>query len=480
MQENQIPKIFISYSWNTEKFVSDLANRLGADGVDVVWDKWDLKPGQDIYKFMEKSVNDPDITKVLLICDKTYRDKANSRIGGVGTETLIISSEIYQKVEQEKFIPLIIEKDEENEPFIPTFIKSRLFIDFSDSDKYEESYEELIRYIYGKPKYSKPKLGKRPDWLDEDKGNYFPLKDLIKQIKGSNNDKKKSSCIAKFETNYIEALKEFYIKNITPQQAYDNFCKMKPVRDVYLDFLLILYEETNDFSDIICQFFENLYNKVTCAFTFEKNPSCCNPDDFDVYHILIWELFICTIAYLRHISDYQSINLILKYTYFLDLSNFGKGNKLPKNYYCFMYYSRLIEEKYKSTTEHKRLFTLLGDEIFKSREKLPCFSRKAITEADLFLYQVGSAFNFRYNMTGLWFPRMYIYVENSLDEWERMKSEHFCKKNIFSLFGVSSIKELKECIAHCKSNNNIYYSDSFDIAPVILDSISLDDIGSYN
>ena len=52
MEEDKIPKIFISYSWNTENFVSDLARRLCSDRVDVIWDKWDLKPGQDIYKFM--------------------------------------------------------------------------------------------------------------------------------------------------------------------------------------------------------------------------------------------------------------------------------------------------------------------------------------------------------------------------------------------------------------------------------------------
>ena len=162
----------------------------------------------------------------MLICDKTYKEKADTRSGGVGSETLIISDEIYTNIEQEKFIPIIIEKDEENKPFLPTYIKTRFYIDFTDPEKYETSYEELLRNIYNKPAYSKPKLGKRPDWLDEDKVNYFPLKDLIKQIKGSNNDKKKSSCITKFETLYIETLKEFYIKNTTPKQAYENFCNI--------------------------------------------------------------------------------------------------------------------------------------------------------------------------------------------------------------------------------------------------------------
>jgi len=93
-----IPKIFISYSWVIGKKVSELAERLVANGVDVVFDKWDLKEGQDKYVFMEQAVNNQEITRVLIICDKSYTLKANEREGGVGDETVIISSEIYGKV----------------------------------------------------------------------------------------------------------------------------------------------------------------------------------------------------------------------------------------------------------------------------------------------------------------------------------------------------------------------------------------------
>lgn len=112
MQEDRIPKVFISYSWSSDAQVLSLAQRLIAHGVDVVLDKWDLKEGQDKYAFMERCVNDPEITKVLIVCDKQYADKANNRTGGVGDETVIISSEIYGNIKQEKFIPIITERDE--------------------------------------------------------------------------------------------------------------------------------------------------------------------------------------------------------------------------------------------------------------------------------------------------------------------------------------------------------------------------------
>lgn len=89
MVENVIPKVFISYSWTKSDLVLQVANRLMSHGVEVVLDKWDLKEGQDKYVFMEQCVNNSDITKVLIFCDKTYTEKANNRTGGVGDETVI-------------------------------------------------------------------------------------------------------------------------------------------------------------------------------------------------------------------------------------------------------------------------------------------------------------------------------------------------------------------------------------------------------
>ena len=138
MQDTIIPKVFISYSWTKSELVLQVANRLMSHGVEVVLDKWDLKEGQDKYVFMEQCVNNPDITKVLIFCDKTYTEKANNRTGGVGDETVIISSEVYGKVTQEKFIPIITERDEDGKEYVPAYIKTRIYIDFSNPDLFEE------------------------------------------------------------------------------------------------------------------------------------------------------------------------------------------------------------------------------------------------------------------------------------------------------------------------------------------------------
>jgi hypothetical protein len=139
----ETPKIFVSYSWTTPKhedWVINLAERLVSDGVDVIIDKWNLKEGQDKYNFMETMVKSVDIHKVLIILDRKYTEKAEQRTGGVGTETQIISPKIYDDVSQEKFIPIVAEKDESGNAYMPTFLDSRIYIDLSEQENFEDNY----------------------------------------------------------------------------------------------------------------------------------------------------------------------------------------------------------------------------------------------------------------------------------------------------------------------------------------------------
>lgn len=123
------PKVFISYSWSSERFkdtVRSWADQLLADGIDVVLDQYDLRPGHDMFAFMERMVLDSSVTHVMIICDKEYSNKANSRNSGVGVESQIISSGLYEKVKQSKFIPIFFEFDKGGDPCIPAYLKSEL------------------------------------------------------------------------------------------------------------------------------------------------------------------------------------------------------------------------------------------------------------------------------------------------------------------------------------------------------------------
>lgn len=159
---NEHPKVFISYSHSSDEyvdFVTRLAEKLVLDGTDVVFDRWDLKYGQDLQFFMEQSSR---TDKVLILCDKKYTEKANNREGGVGTETQIMTPEIYGKADQNKFIPVIMESWD----YRPVYLKSRFAIDFREGYR-SEGYKQIVRQIYEVPEVRKPDIGKRPKWLDE-------------------------------------------------------------------------------------------------------------------------------------------------------------------------------------------------------------------------------------------------------------------------------------------------------------------------
>ena len=116
------PKLFISYSWSSsehEQWVVDLATELRESGVDVILDKWELKEGHDAVVFMEQMVTNPEIKKVAIICDEKYALKADNRSGGVGTETQIISKEVYENQAQEKFVAVVSQKDGAESHFFP-------------------------------------------------------------------------------------------------------------------------------------------------------------------------------------------------------------------------------------------------------------------------------------------------------------------------------------------------------------------------
>src|ERR1019366_926672 len=162
------PRAFLSYSWTSDaaaERVRLLAERLFSDGVEVVLDQWDLRVGHDKFAFMEKMVTDPSVTHVLALSDRRYAERADSRDGGVGTETTILTPEVYAKARQERVIPVILETDESGEPALPTFLRSRWGVDMSSPQRELDGYEQILRILFNKPRYEKPALGSPPTYL---------------------------------------------------------------------------------------------------------------------------------------------------------------------------------------------------------------------------------------------------------------------------------------------------------------------------
>ncbi|MBF0507601.1 MAG: toll/interleukin-1 receptor domain-containing protein [Deltaproteobacteria bacterium] len=160
-QEEKIPKIFISYSYDSadhEQWVGELASKLMRNGIDVLLDKWDLGLGDDVPKFMETSVSASD--RVLMICTESYVRKADEGKGGVGYEATIVTAELVRNLGTSKFIPVVRQKGDEK--LLPKSIATRRYVDLSDDQNFDDQFEVLLRELHEVPASQKPPLGKNP------------------------------------------------------------------------------------------------------------------------------------------------------------------------------------------------------------------------------------------------------------------------------------------------------------------------------
>lgn len=473
------PKIFISYSWNRQKTQDDvieLATRLVHDGVDVVLDKWDLKEGNDKYVFMESCVSDESIDHVLIICDQAYQERADDRKGGVGDETVVISPEVYRNMKQTKFIPLIFERDENDEPFMPVYLKSKKYIDFSNEEEYEKSYEELLRILYATPINKKPKKGSKPAWLGNDEVNHNELTILTKSLKrGATEQYQKYNAICTdFTDSFVSILNEFRFPDdkFNEEELIKKISSLKPIRDEYFNFLGATLKSEFFSANFVTNFFERIYNDVG-----NVENSGFSKSTFEYYNFLRWESFIGTIAILLHYEKYKEIYKILNYTYFLKEYPFTKSTFSHRKFTEFRTYLEMLEVR--CQRKFKSRYFSYAAQLLSEREQLPILSKQAFAQTDLLLYQLSTIFFPEEELnyySQKWFPSMYIYIER-IDFWIKLKSQTYCQK-IMPLFGAQNISELKNLISRATHDERMRHNMCYQSAPNILSYISLEQIAS--
>ncbi len=470
------PKVFVSYSHVVQKETRVLADQLICDGVEVEVDFYGLKEGQDKYKYMEQAVSDPSIDKVLIICDKNYQEKANNRKGGVGEETIIITPEIYEKSEQEKFIPIIFEFDEENQPCVPYYIKSRIYIDLSSDEGYEAGYKKLLRNIYNKPLFKKPKLGKKPEWIENETVDLSGIRGYIRQLRNVDGDEPKRNYLLKtIADQFSEAAKAYVLPQNQPIEGSlpKTIDQTKSFRDVFMDYCETLISNTMPISQILTSNFERLSNDL-CTSLREKETGIAAAYK-ELYDFMIWELFINTTAMLLHFELYKELHDIVTHTYLLKEYRGGDSLK-PFTFAKFRPDFSILENQCKKKCDNPKPITLAGDILVK-REKRPILTAQSISNADIVLYQLFSVPNYKAVGSGCWYPLAYIYYKPFQPIWQKLQSRKHCEK-IFPLFGVKNLQELKDIIEN--SNSMKGYDNSFEKLLNIKDSIEIEKIGSLN
>lgn len=434
------PKLFISYSWTSsshEEWVLSLASELRESGVDVILDKWDLKEGHDAHAFMEKMVTDPEIKKVAIICDRLYAEKADGRSGGVGTETQILSGEIYAKQDQTKFVAVLPERDADGKPFLPAYYKSRVYIDLSNPDLYAKNFEQLLRWIYDKPLHVRPELGRAPAFLSDDAAPSLQTTAQFRRALQAVRENRPycNGALREYFEVFAKNLERFRITK--DEEEFDdkvvrNIEEFLPYRNEVIELFLAIarYRPTQESWESLHRFIESIF------------PYIDRPDsvthwqelDFDNFKFIVHEIFLYAVASLLRSECFEGVAHLLRQHYYLDQhATRGRDTMVP--------FSELREHLDSLEHRNKRLqlrrLSLHAD-LLEQRAKSSGMPFQQIMQADLTLFVRDCLDVLRTERRQHWWPVTLLYAGRQYGPFEifaRSQSQRYfdTMKQVFDI-----------------------------------------------
>lgn len=465
MQQIDVPKIFISYSWSSpehEEWVLELAENLIKDGIDIALDKWELREGDDPIIFMESMVNDPTITKIIMIIDGKYTDRANQRHGGVGTESTILSQELYSKRDKNKIVAVIAEPDAPK----PTFYAGRLHVDLSNPERYAEEYEKLVRWAYDKYKYEKPKiLGSAPSFIvtEEEQVALFTNTQYRMAIDALEKGKNNASSLIK---QYLDKLRSELPKFSLSQEDSDIEEAFKQKLEHFQPHL----HEFKKIVDAVCihsndpkifkhfrSFLESLLNFLTII----PNQRSRLTADLELFSFFNYLFFLSLVTILIKNEEFNELKEILDELYMLP-ENFNDRHLLDKKYMSFSVFCPreydFIERKLKP-----KYYSALGD-LVKDYSDNQVITFEEVCEADAFLYIKSLAYGIQSNdfYQKVWWPHVSFYIAK--DRYRALKV--FVKSERSSYFDeikkVLNVEDLQFIVDVLNVNKeNSYHSNPY-------------------
>lgn len=466
----QNPKVFLSYAWGSEEYQSRVlafAVSLVNDGIDVVFDKWSLAEGNDTFAFMEKCVNDPSITSVLMLLDPIYAQKADAHEGGVGTETQIISPKVYANAEQSKFIPIVFERNSDGDVCKPTYLQGRLHFDLSLAEKYHPEYQRLVKRLYGIEVYEKPDIGSPPKWLTEPVGKSILIPNRYDILRTNTSSRIQGEQFANFLNDIQNAIVEYtHGQDVT--DILELYAQMRPLRDDYLH-LLRNYAYVENSEDAISIFLEDTYNRIsyTDQVGFLKQ-------------LLLHELFIYTVAFFLKQKDYISAGRLLGKTYFNNSEN-GTAQSFTM-FYCS---NQSTFDNAINNRDNKKYLSGVAKYWTESIDT-SLISQSDFVFGDLICYSV-SALGQMIHGSWYWFPLTYVY-DNRYSSCIRPFAQKLVSREqaekVLPLFGCESIEQLKASFSDMTQKMQVgefrvyRYPSAFDPAPLLCEYINSAEIGT--
>lgn len=442
------PKVFISYSWTSPEYqarVRGWAERLIADGIDVVFDLYDLKEGDDKFAFMERIVTDDTVSHVLAFCDKEYAEKADARKAGVGTESQIISKEIYERVTETKVIPVACELDEKGAPYLPAFFRSRIFVDFSSLEAENNNWEQLVRRLYGQPLYQRPSIGRAPAYITEDAA--LPL--TVARLKYSTLQQavhRQHPAVPAYRSDFLDACFEF-ADALRVREAPDGITfrdkiiadcgTLRQVRNAILDWVLLEAVATpqEEFAQTLVETLERLCELKSRP----PDVKSWNEVWFEAHSIFVYETFLYAVAGLLKSAAYETLHEILSAHYLLpETAQYGEGKF--KKFDCFRGYSTVLQDM---STDDGRRYLSPEAELIRRQADRTDIPFSAVMEAEAIVLLMSFLTPETY-----WYPGTILYVPSMapLPFFVRATRRKDFRK-LAAITGTSDVEQIREAVA---------------------------------
>lgn len=150
-QPKELLRVFISHTSSTQEdveWVKQLALFLIEHGIQARLDRFHLRRGMDLPQWMCNEL--AMAKKVIVVCDKAYKQKADGRLGGVGWETMIIQGDIAGLPPDNTKYQVVVRSEDIDEG-LPLFLKTRFAYHARPSDSTQSFRDDLVRELLDLP-----------------------------------------------------------------------------------------------------------------------------------------------------------------------------------------------------------------------------------------------------------------------------------------------------------------------------------------
>lgn len=340
----QVPvKAMVSYAWGSDAQqarVRQLVDQLIGDGIEVIFDRYHLQDGDDANAFMEQVAARGDVRKVIAICDPKYVARMNSRQGGSGQEGMIMSPHVYEQLRsaaggdqgrERKFIAVIFDRNPEiprDDPgHLPTMFGSMKYIDMSTPEDYDKNYDQLLRFLLGKPEFVAPPLGKVPEHLQGPATTPLPGVSQVAGIRRAiDQGRDATPAWRTYLSTVIEALRGVKVATrVDGNRSVFDFDvmqaeveRLKPLRDQFVEILQFSTLHNVIPTDLLIEFFEaqlDLSQQLSNA-SRDSSGIQTAPVAFAQADFLLMELFLYASTVLTAAKQIDALKALTEHTYF--------------------------------------------------------------------------------------------------------------------------------------------------------------------